>query len=387
MAENEAMFVGRAIRSGLLDPEKGEAALLVYAQLRQKGVQFSIGEFLVNQGLLTSMALAALEQPAQPRLRAVSTVADYELIEVLGEGHNGVVFKARQKSLDRLVALKILNAHVAGDIESLKRFQNEARATARLTHPNVVMGIDVGSSEGLHYFAMEYVDGGSLRDLIDSAPGTMPELTALNLARQVSEGLRAAHALGMIHRDVKPDNILLTKDGQAKLADLGITQVQAIDAGEDGEFWASPPYVAPEVIQGVLKNDPRSDIYSLGATLYEMLAGNPPFIGKTPEETMGMHLNYPIPEVRGLRGDVCEETGQLLEKMMEKDPDERIASATALSAALLKIINKNKPALVSKTTMPKPVLRRPVRTGRHTTGTQHGARGRYGAQRSPRGRR
>src|SRR5262249_38964698 len=159
-------------------------------------------------------------------------------------------FRARQRSLGRDVALKILNSSIASDKEALQRFQNEARATARFSHPNIVQGIDVGSDQGLYYFAMELIDGGSVRSLLKSAGGRLPEQQGLNIARQAAEGLKAAHAAGFLHRDVKPDNILMTRDGHAKLADLGISQAitSKRSSGQEAEFWASPPYAAPEVI-------------------------------------------------------------------------------------------------------------------------------------------
>src|SRR6185369_7286165 len=143
-----------------------------------------------DRGLLTTMGLNALENGSGNRVRAVHVVGDFELLEMLGEGQSGSIFRARQRSLGRDVALKILNSSIASDPESLQRFQNEARATARFSHPNIVQGIDVGSDQGLHYFAMELIDGGSVRLLLKNAGGRLPEKEALDITLQAAEGLK-----------------------------------------------------------------------------------------------------------------------------------------------------------------------------------------------------
>ena len=332
--EAEAQFLKQAVQARLIDAEKGTAALTVYAQLQKMGAKFTFSEFLVERGLISAAAAEALSSGQQ--VRRVSSVGDFDLRELLGEGQCGSVFRARQKSLDRYVALKILNSRFAADPENVTRFQQEARATARFSHPHIVQGIDAGSDQGLHYFAMELVDGGSARALIDSAPGALAEDTALEISRQAAVGLTAAHAAGFVHRDVKPDNILLTREGVAKLADLGISQAVAHGGGEV-EFWASPPYVAPEVILGH-PADARSDIYSLGATLFELLAGTPPFAAQAPDEIFRLHLNEPVPDVRAARPDVRYETAALIHQMLAKDPVQRTSSAAVVAEAIAHIL-------------------------------------------------
>jgi serine/threonine-protein kinase len=287
------------------------------------------------------MALQALENGSGHQVRAVHVVGDFELLEMLGEGQSGSIFRARQRSLGRDVALKVLNSSIASDPESLQRFQNEARATARFSHPNIVQGIDVGSDQGLHYFAMEYIDGGSVRGLLKSLGGRLPEVQALNITLQTAEGLKAAHAAGFLHRDVKPDNILLTKDGQAKLADLGISQTITTKrtADQEVEFWASPPYAAPEVIQG-FPGDARSDVYSLGATLYELLAGVPPYVADTPEEILRMHVHATIPEIKDARPDIDDRTSALVTGMLAKTPSERTPNAGSVIESIERIMEE-----------------------------------------------
>jgi len=390
--ESEALFLRRAVRAGVLDVDKGTAALYVYSQLKQMGAQFTFGQFLVERGLLSNIALSALEGGSQTQLKKVDTVGDFQLIELIGEGQNGAVFRALQKSLNRHVALKILNSAISNDPAALEQFQREARATAKLNHPNVVQGIDVGSDQGLHYFAMELIDGGSARTLLDSADGMLEENGCLNIIRDAAEGLKAAHAAGLLHRDLKPDNILLTQEGEAKLADLGISQKLGKASTEPGgEFWASPPYVAPEVIQGVADGDPRSDIYSLGATLFELLAGRPPFIGDTPEDIMHQHLHAEVPDIQSFRPDVTVQTASLLKRMLAKDVNERVPSAQTVVDAVKRILALKTQAAAPPPPpppQPPPPARRPL--------TPHSGNVRPGMQRpgqrpmnrqKPRGRR
>ena len=374
--EDEALLLQKAVRAGVLDADKGTAALTVYSRLIQMGAQFSFGQFLVQQGLLSNMALAALEDASGRGIQRVSKLGDYELVELIGEGQNGAVYRAIQSTIQRPVAVKILGANITADPEALGRFQNEARATAKLSHPNVVQGIDIGCDQGLHYFVMELVEGGSARSLLESAGGKLDEFTALNIVRQAAEGLKAANAVGLVHRDLKPDNILLTREGQAKLVDLGIAQrtarqtitasgragsappkmgksgrplVQApaaaaeqagdsAEGGGGGEFWASAPYAAPEIILGLYENNPRSDIYSLGATLFELLAGRPPYVEDSPEQVLQDHLSAPVPELLAFRPDVSPQTASLVSRMLAKKPDDRVPSAAAVVEAITRLL-------------------------------------------------
>ncbi|HEY3321060.1 MAG TPA: protein kinase [Planctomycetota bacterium] len=353
--EEEALFLRKAVRLGALDPDKGTAALYVYSQLKKMGAKFSFGLFLVERGLLSQMALRALEEGSQTELKRVDTVGDFQLIELIGEGENGAVFRALQKSLNRMVAVKILSTDVSSNPECVEQFLREARATARINHPNVVQGIDVGHDQGLHFFAMELVNGGSARKLLESR-GRLDEFTALSLVREAAEGLKAAHDAGLTHRDLKPDNILLTVEGHAKLVDLGISQNLGAKArGEPGaDFWASPPYVAPEIISGLSENDSRSDIYSLGATLFEFLAGQPPYIGETPEDTMRLHLNAPIPDILAFRPDISPNTAGLITRMLAKDPAERAPTAEVVSSAILRILTPKEDARAARVPSAKP---------------------------------
>lgn len=329
----------KAVSSGSLDETKGRAALVVYTRLQGMGATFSFGDFLVQRGLLTQMAVDAFED-SEDEFSTVDTLGDFELLELLGEGENGAVYRAMQKSLSREVAVKILNTELARDESAVERFLSEARAVARLNHPHVVQGISAGTEHGLHYFAMELLDGGSTRDAMEANGGSLSERQALEWIRQTALGLDAAHTAGILHRDIKPDNILLTKSGTAKLTDLGIAQVgQGYEGIEGGVFWGSPPYCAPEIITGTAQNDARCDIYSLGATLFEMLIGAPPFLNEDPAEILRMHLSEAPMDVCQLRPSLNARTGALVKLMLAKNPAERARSAAIVADAAQKIIS------------------------------------------------
>lgn len=357
--EEEARLLKKGVHAGLIDSDKGTAALVVFAQLQRMGAAFSFGDFLVERKILSRMALAALKQAAQEnvtdKIRTVSCLGDFELLEMVGEGETGAVFRARQLSLNRIVAVKVLSPAVADDQEGLDRFLREARAVAQLNHPNIVHGIHVGNDEGLHYFVMELVEGSTVRSLLEEHPGGLPEDEALRICRQVSEALSVAHAQGLLHRDIKPENLLLSDEGCVKVTDLGISlRCERSPGGEGestvrlnplfdgqaaaGEFWGSPPYVAPEVIEGRGTNDPRSDLYALGATLFEILTGKPPFQGATPEQTLRLHLSAEPPEIAKLQPNVSAPTATFCRRLLAKNPVDRFPDAGAVTAALDEII-------------------------------------------------
>ena len=376
MALEPDQLLQRAVESGALNEQKGQAALAVYSRLQEMGAEFTFGEFLVERGLLPQMAVDAFESESGESFSAVDTLGDFTLTELLGEGENGAVYRAVQNSLERDVALKILNTEIAQDEAAVERFLREARAVAKLNHPHVVHGYSAGSEHGLHYFAMELLEGGSARDLItDSESGHLTERRALEIVAQAAEGLKAAHAAGILHRDVKPDNILLTRDGIAKLTDLGIAQIVYAKA-DGGTFWGSPPYVAPETVKGTATNDARSDIYSLGATLFELLIGTPPFMAEDPEEILRMHLDEAPQDVRALRPELNPRTATLVRLMLAKEPNERLLSADVVVKAIARIMQDLNAVAAAPAqphvALPKPValkprvvMRSPVRIDLH----------------------
>jgi serine/threonine-protein kinase len=256
----------------------------------------------------------------------VSEVNGFEILEKIGKGAMGAVFKARQRSLDRIVALKILPPNIAANATFIERFQREARTSAKLCHPNIVQGIDVGQDprSKLWYFAMEYVDGPSLRAVIRKRK-VFEEHRALKIAHEVVCALEAIDRAGMIHRDIKPDNILLTSDGAVKVADLGLARFSGGDAEmtQMGQAVGTPHYMSPEQVRGDADVDIRADLYALGATLFHMVTGEAPFSGGSSIEIMTKHLHDPVPLANEINPKVSADCTKLIAKLMEKKREQR----------------------------------------------------------------
>ncbi|MDB4966784.1 MAG: serine/threonine protein kinase [Myxococcales bacterium] len=260
------------------------------------------------------------------------TLADrFEILERIGEGGTGVVYRAKQLSVDRVIAIKVLGAHVSTDPSWVKRFHNEARAASRLDHPNTVRLIDFGQTkEGLLFIAMEYLHGRSLRQEIERL-GRLPPNRVLRILSQMCASLSEAHNQGIIHRDIKPDNVYLVEMKGAgdyvKVLDFSVAKLDAPDAQvtRAGVVFGTPQYMSPEQGRGV-PLDPRSDIYAVGVVAYEMLTGKPPFDAKVPTEVVMMHLREKPAPLVGLPPQLTS----IVMRALEKDPARRQQSAEAL---------------------------------------------------------
>ena len=327
--ENTRIIAELAVERGLLTREQVAEALEVMGRLADMGVPEEFGRVLVKKGFLSDGQVRELEGRVQPKQPA--TIGGFEIISRLGRGGMGAVYKARQVSMDRLVALKVLPPALAKDQNFLERFFREARAVAKLNHPNIVQGIDVGSADKYYYFAMEYVEGETVQSLI-SRDGAMPERKALEIVLQVAHALHHAHRHNMVHRDVKPDNIMVTPAGVAKLCDLGLAKSLAGDSAmtQTGLAVGTPHYISPEQARGDQDVDIRADIYSLGATLYHMVIGRTPFSGSTAAVVMTKHLNEAVPDPRTIRPDLSLGLVRLLARMMAKERSDRQQSPEAL---------------------------------------------------------
>jgi uncharacterized RDD family membrane protein YckC len=258
----------------------------------------------------------------------------FQLERLLGRGGMGAVYLARDVSLDRPVALKVLAPEVGVDDDVVTRFVREARAQARLRHPNVTQIYYIGEDRGLHFFAMEYVDGTSIAGRCDRGE-KVPWQEALEIAIGAAEGLAAASAEGFVHRDVKPSNLLVDERGHVKIADFGLVKSLRGDAEltQAGLIVGSPLYMAPE--QGRAEEvDHRSDIYALGCTLYHLITGQPPFSSESPVAILSMHVTDRATRVRSLVPEVPETVERLIARMMAKEPSQRFPSYEELLAAL-----------------------------------------------------
>jgi serine/threonine-protein kinase len=250
------------------------------------------------------------------------------------------VVLAEHAALRRRVALKVLPPRQALDPANVERFYQEARAAAALDHPNIVHAYDVACDKGTHFLVLEYIDGDTL-DRRLAASGRLPIGEAAGCAVQAAAGLQHAHEKGVAHRDIKPANLLLGRDGIVKILDLGLAQFFE-DSGTrlvhgSSAVMGTTDYVAPEQLLGA-EADQRADIYNLGATLYHLLTGQPPFTGTTAAKMIAHHLSA-VPPAHDLRPDVPEELSAILETMLAKDPDDRFQSAAEVVQALLPFVN------------------------------------------------
>lgn len=252
----------------------------------------------------------------------------YEILEVIGTGGMAVVYKAMCHRLNRYVAVKILRDELANDEEFRKRFQTEAQAVAMLSHPNIVSVYDVSHSDGVEYIVMELIEGVTLMQYMKKK-GALGWKEALHFAVQISKALEHAHDKGIVHRDIKPQNIMILKDGTIKVADFGIAALESAQEKKSDQTVGSVHYIAPEQARGE-QPDPRSDIYSLGVVMYEMLTGKMPYDGDTAEQVAMKHITgHPVPP-QELNPDIPEELAAITLKAMNSDINARYQSASEL---------------------------------------------------------
>ena len=264
-----------------------------------------------------SSAAAALAVPGE------LFAGRYELEELVGAGGMSSVYRAHDRLLERYVALKVLHPQYAEDEEYVERFRREARSVARLSHPHIVTVIDRGEDGGRQYIVFEYVDGEDLKQLIERG-GPLPARRAIELALEVADALAFAHENGLVHRDVKPQNVLLTPDGAAKVTDFGIARSLDVEHGvtQTGTVLGTSDYLSPEQAGGK-PTTPASDIYSLGIVLYELLTAEMPFAGANFVAIAMKHINEPPPDLLAKRPDVPPRLAAALDRALAKDPAER----------------------------------------------------------------
>ena len=266
-------------------------------------------------------------------------IADrYELERLVGTGGMSNVYKAKDRLLERNVALKVLHPHYGDDEEYVERFRREARAVAQLSHPHIVTVIDRGEDNGQQFIVFEYVDGENLKQLVERT-GPLPARRAVQLALEVAEGLAFAHENGLVHRDVKPQNVLLTPDGNAKVTDFGIARSLDVEHGvtQTGTVLGTSNYLSPEQANGQ-PTTPATDVYSLGVVLYELLTGDVPFRGENFVAVAMKHVNETPPDLPAQRPDLPMRLVVAVERALEKDPSDRFASMAQFADELRQIL-------------------------------------------------
>ncbi len=286
-----------------------------------------------------------MAEPLAPGTR----FGDYEIQAELGSGGMGNVYRAVDVNLERPVALKTLASSLLDDPGFVQRFLKEARALARLNHPNVVQVYGFGAVDGTYYLAMELVDGQSLASHLKGRRWS--EREAVPIVRQACRALAVAHADGIVHRDIKPDNLILTLRGDVKLVDFGIAKRVDEDQSmtRTGSAVGTPHYISPEQVRGERDLDGRVDIYALGATLYHMVTGHTPYEGSSGAHVMSMHLFAPLPDPRRFEPTLSDGICRVLRKMMAKDRDERYADVAALDADLATLVAGGSPEPIEPT--------------------------------------
>src|SRR5712691_13141300 len=277
-------------------------------------------------------------------LAAGSRLGPYEVVSPLGAGAMGEVYRARDPRLGREVAVKVISSDEAGRADRQRRFEQEARAVAALSHPNILAVYDVGSHGGTSYVVFELLDGQTL--LLRLGRGPVPVRKATEYGVQICQGLAAAHARGIVHRDLKPQNLFLTRDGRLKILDFGLAKLsespereqelqraQAGTATESGMLLGTVGYMSPEQARGK-PADARSDLFAVGAIVYEMLSGRRAFDGATPADLLSAILTSEPPEIAAKNGAVPAVLERVVRRCLEKDPEERFQSARDVAFAL-----------------------------------------------------
>jgi serine/threonine protein kinase/class 3 adenylate cyclase len=279
------------------------------------------------------------EQPLPPQL------GRFRLTDKIGEGGMGVVYRAEDTINGSVVAIKVLNAALAANPRALRRFEKEARMLAFVRSPNVANLLEVNEDAGIHYLAMEFVAGRTLSALL-AERGKLDESSALSMIADVCRALAEAHRRGVVHRDIKPDNILLAEDPASgatvvKLTDFGLArqveQSESLDLTRENVV-GTPLYMAPEQGLGGGQIDARTDVYALGATLFHLLAGEPPFLGESPAAVLRMHANDPLPSIQRLNPAISDGASRLIERAMSKQPTERFADANTMLAEIERLL-------------------------------------------------
>jgi serine/threonine-protein kinase len=349
----EAQLEQSIIRRGLATAAEIEACKKQRKELAgsDKDPAKNLLELMVQNKVLTRSQVTRLVQEAGAANRKFQ-IPGYQMLQKLGKGSMGLVFKAKQVSVDRVVAIKILLDPLAQNKEFIKRFEREAMIAAKLSHNNVVNAIDAGQIDGHYYFVMEYVEGPTIKDYLDENK-TFEEKEALRIVLSIAEALKHAFSRGLIHRDIKPENVILTKQGDVKLADLGLARLtddEKWGLSEAGMAIGTPYYISPEQVRGEINIDIRADIYSLGATLYHMVTGNVPFGGETPNEVMRKHVDPKVVIVPPdhLNPSLSAGLGMVVETMMAKNREQRYQTPDDLILDLKCLLRGESPMIAGQ---------------------------------------
>ena len=351
-SSNQDSTLGRlVVEQGLTTPaELQECLELQRHKAAEDGSNaVPLGELLVQGGMITQRQLQRIA-PLAEDVGKGQKIPGYRIKKRLGAGAMATVYMARQLSLDRIVAIKVLPRKYTNNTQYIERFYAEGKAAAKLNHANIVQAIDVGKSGDYHYFVMEYVEGHTVGDDLTKKT-KYAETEALDIVIQVARALEHAHKAGFIHRDVKPKNIMIAKDGVAKLADMGLARAESdreAAEAEQGKAYGTPYYISPEQIRGEIDVDFRADIYGLGCTFYHMVTGQVPFEGPNPSAVMHQHLKAESVPPDHLNAELSAGVSEVIEVCMAKSPDKRYDSTGDLLEDLKAVVKGEPPMQARK---------------------------------------
>jgi serine/threonine-protein kinase len=338
----DARFGETAVSLGFITSQQLEEARSIQKKMVDMGIQEPLQTVMTKRGFLDA---SRVNQVLKSMGVQIEAIPGYQILGKLGAGGMGAVYKAKQVSMDRVVALKILTAQVSQSVNFIERFLREAQVAAKVNHKNIIQAFDVGSHQGIYYFAMEYVEGETLKDKIKKN-GPLSEKKALDVTAQVADALAYINKHGLIHRDIKPENLMMDAQGVVKLCDFGLAKQATGDMSvtRSGFTFGTPYYMSPEQINGEKNLDIRTDLYSLGASLYFMLTGRVMFEGKDLRAVLTRHLTEAPPSPKLVVPTLSDGTCRIMFKMLEKDRDKRYRDPAEIAADCRSILAGAAPA-------------------------------------------
>ncbi|MFA5794087.1 MAG: serine/threonine-protein kinase [Candidatus Brocadiia bacterium] len=372
MAEEkkDLSFGSLAIKLLYTTLERVNECVEIQQKIRDMGVKSKkLGEIMIDKSYLTEQQVRHIFR-VQGIEGGIRELPGYQILNKVGQGAMGVVYKALQLSMGRTVAIKVLSPQLSDDDKFIKRFFKEARMSAWLNHPNIVQGIDVGDFQGLYYFVMEFVEGLTLEDMV-KREGALDEQRAMRIIYSIVQALEHAHKYSLVHRDIKARNILVDIEEKAKLCDLGLAQI-AISESESsaavkGILAGTPAYVSPEQAQRREDLDIRSDIYSLGVTFYFCVVGDLPFRGATALEVVTKHIHENPLQPIERNANISPSVNYIIMKMMAKNRDERYQEPVELMQDLYAVMSGQ---ILIKSQPARPHIRVASRLSRATGGVR-----------------